>query len=55
MHLTELDNGTLSAARTRRKYHHSDTWSRSSEAGNYLAELFARFGAVDQEPTCLCS
>ena len=51
MHFTELDNGTLSAGRTRRKYQLYDTWSRSSEARKYLAELFARFGAGTQEPT----
>jgi Replication-relaxation len=51
MHFTELDNGTLSAARTRRKYLAYDAWSRSSEAGKYLAELFSRFGAGTQEPT----
>ncbi len=50
MHFTKLDNGTLSAARTRRKYQHFDTWSRLSEAGNYLAELFARFGAGQMWP-----
>jgi hypothetical protein len=50
MHFTELDNGTMSAARTRRKYQVYDTWSRSSEARKYLAERFARLGAGDQEP-----
>ncbi len=50
LHFTEQDNGTLWAARTRRKYQLCDTWSRSSEAGKYLAELFARFGADTQEP-----
>ena len=50
MRFTELDNGTLSAVRTRRKYQLYETWSRSSEAGKYPAELFARYGAGTQEP-----
>jgi hypothetical protein len=51
MHFTELDNGTLSAAKTRRKYQLYDTWSRSPEGATYLEEHFTRFGAGDQKPT----
>ncbi len=50
MHITVLDNGTLFAARTGPKYQLYETWSRSSEAEKYLAELFARLEAGDQDP-----
>src|SRR5882757_1201270 len=51
MHFVELDNGTLSAAKTRRKYQLYDMWSRSSESAKYLGEHFAKHGAGSQEPT----
>jgi hypothetical protein len=51
MHFIELDNGTLSAAKSRRKYQLYDTWSRSPESAKYLGEHVARFGASGQEPT----
>jgi hypothetical protein len=50
MHFIELDNGTLSAAKTRRKYQLYDSWSRSPEGGKYLGEHFAKFGATSSEP-----
>lgn len=51
LHFIELDNGTLSSARTRQKYRLYDAWSRSTEGESYLRQLFHAYGSPNQEPT----